>query len=222
LPWERAKHFTKGNSPGPVTTTPSTFSPFTIMEVATDDVFMNTHDVYISTTELNGEKMSPKEIKKWLKQAIKVPGTYHELIEQANIYASGLEILGGDKCYCVFKVKAFVKVMKTLKKKIEAQITRNKDTAPYILFQIHLQVNNYLAACKQAQNLDNVPKSILNMPSIEDKIRNLELSPVLPSSFKNGKRENNEEEDNNNNEPHHKKRRKNSGGNEKSSMEAQR
>ena len=53
------------------------------------------------------------------------------------------------------------------------------------------------------------------MSSIEDKIRNLELSPVLPSSFKNGKRENNEEEDNNDNEPHHKKRRKNSGGNEK-------
>ena len=78
---------------------------------------MNTRDVYISTTELNGEKMSPKEIKKWLKQAIKVPGTYHELIEQANIYVSGLEILGGDKCYCVFKVKAFVKVMKTLKKR---------------------------------------------------------------------------------------------------------
>ena len=90
------------------------------------------------------------------------------------------------------------------------------------MFQVGLQVNNYLAACNQAQHIDDVPKSILNMSSIENKIRNLELSPVLPSSFKNGKRENNEEEDNNNNEPHHKKRRKNSGGNEKSSMEAQR
>jgi hypothetical protein len=53
------------------------------------------------------------------------------------------------------------------------------------------------------------------MSSIEDKIRNLELSPVLPSSFKNGKRENNEEEDDNDNEPPQKKRRKNSGGDEK-------
>ena len=38
---------------------------------------------------------------------------------------------------------------------------------------------------------------------------------MLPSSFKNGKRENNEEEDNNDNEPPQKKRRKNSGGKEK-------
>jgi hypothetical protein len=55
------------------------------VEVATDNVSMNTRNVYISTTELNGEKMSPKEIKKWLKRAIKVSGTHHELIEQANI-----------------------------------------------------------------------------------------------------------------------------------------
>ena len=53
------------------------------------------------------------------------------------------------------------------------------------------------------------------MSSIENKIRNLELSPVLPSSFKNSKRENNEEEDNNDNEPPQEKRRKNSGGDEK-------
>ncbi len=69
--------------------------------------------------------------------------------------------------------------------------------------------------CKRAQNLDDVPKIILNMSSIEDKIRNLELSPVLPSSFKNSKREKYEEEDDNNYETHQEKRRKNSEGNEK-------
>jgi hypothetical protein len=34
---------------------------------------MNTRDIFISITELNGEKMSPKQIEKWLKQAIKTP-----------------------------------------------------------------------------------------------------------------------------------------------------
>ena len=91
---------------------------------------MNTRDVYINTTELNGEKMNPKEIRKWLKQAIKAPGTgtYHELINQANIFVSSLEILGGDECYCIFKVKHFIKVMKNLKKKIESEnkILENK------------------------------------------------------------------------------------------------
>ena len=112
-----SKAFHEGKFTWPSNDQPINFSPFAVMEVPTDGISMNTWDVYISRTELNGEKMSTKKIKKWLKQAIKVPGTYHEMIEQANIYVSGLEILGGDECNCVFKVKAFVKVMKTFKKK---------------------------------------------------------------------------------------------------------
>jgi hypothetical protein len=87
-------------------------------------------------------------------------------------------------------------VVKGLKKKVDAQIGREKDTAAYLLFQIGLRVNNYLGACERAESIDDVPKSILNMDSIEDKIRNLELVPVLPTSFKNcAKRELEEEKD---------------------------
>jgi hypothetical protein len=77
---------------------PVNFSPFTIVEASAGDSSMNTRDIFISTTELNGQKMSEKEVKKWLKQAIKVPSTYHEFIDQLALFQSSLEILGGDEC----------------------------------------------------------------------------------------------------------------------------
>jgi hypothetical protein len=96
-----------------------------------------------------------------------------------------LEILGGDECWIAYKLDKFIKSVKNLKKKIEAQIARDKETAPFILFQIGLRVNNYLTACERADSVEDVSKSIMNTDSIEDRIRNLEMHPVLPSSFKN-------------------------------------
>lgn len=110
-------------------------SPFTIVEASVEDTSINTLDIYISTQL---EKISEKQVEKWLKQAIKAPSTYHELIDQMNVFQSLLEILRGDKSYVSYKVKQFVKVRKSLKRKIEAQISRDKDTAPYILFQLGL------------------------------------------------------------------------------------
>jgi hypothetical protein len=78
--------------------------------------------------------MSAKQIEKWLKQAIKTPSTYDELYEQMGVYQALLEILGGDTCYTAYKVKSFTKVLQSLKRKAEAQIMRNKDTAPFIMY----------------------------------------------------------------------------------------
>lgn len=136
-----SKAIYKGKFTWPSDDHPINLSPFTISS-------MNTRDIFISATELNGQKMSEKEIKKWLKQAIRVPGTYHELVDQLNVFRSTLEVLGGDDCWAAPKVGKFIKVVKDLKKKVEAQISRDKDTAAYLLFQIGLGVNNYLGACE--------------------------------------------------------------------------
>ena len=202
-----SKAMHEGKFTWPSDDNPVNLSPFTISEASADDTSMNTRDIYISTTELNGEKMSEKQVEKWLKQAIKTPSTYYELVDQMGVFLSTLEILGGDESYVAHKVKQFIKVCKSLKRKIEAQIARDKDTAPYLLFQLGLRVNNYLCACERSEDLEDVPKSALSMSSIEDKIRNLELVPTLPKSFKSSsKRERDESEDED--EPSEKKKKK--------------
>jgi hypothetical protein len=198
-----SKALHEGKFTWPSDNEPVNFSPFTVTEASANDTSMNTRDIFISTTELNGEKMSEKQIEKWLKQAIKTPSSYHELEEQLAVFQAKIEIAGGDTCFTAYKVKCFIKTLKTLKKKVESQIALNKDTAPYILYQVGLRVNNYLVALERNEELDDVPRSIISFASIEDKIRNLELVPVLPSCFKSSKREKedadeNEEAGNNN------------------------
>ena len=203
-----SKALYEGKLTWPSDDNPINFSPFTITEASVDDTSMNTRDIFISTTELNGEKMTPAQVEKWLKQAIKTPSTYHELVEQLGVFKAGIEILGGETCYTAYKIKGLIKSIQGLKRKVEAQIKRNKDTAPYILFQVGLRVNNYLTAIERTEELEVVPKSIISFSSIEEKISNLELIPVLPYCFKNGSKREKEEEKNEKEEANGNKRRK--------------
>jgi hypothetical protein len=88
--------------------------------------------------------MTQKEIEKWLKQSITIPETYHELIDQVNVFAKGIEILGGDTNFTANKVQRFAKVLAEQRKRVEGQIVRNKETAAYILFQMGLRVTTTL------------------------------------------------------------------------------
>ena len=203
-----SKAFYEGKLTWPSDDNPINFSPFTITEASVEDTSMNTRDIFISTTELNGEKMTPAQVEKWLRQAIKTPSTYHELVEQLGVFKASLEILGGDTCYTAYKIKCLTKNLQGLKRKIEAQVKRNKDTAPYILFQVGLRVNNYLAAIERTEELGDAPKSIISFSSIEEKISNLELVPVLPNCFKNGSKREREEETDEKEESNVNKRRK--------------
>jgi hypothetical protein len=189
-----SKAFYEGKLTWPSNDNPINFSPFTVTKASVGDSSMNTSDIFISTMDLNGEKMSPAQIEKWLKQAIKTPSTYHELVEKLGVYKAGLEILGGDTCYTAYKIKCLVKTFQGLKKKIVAQIKRNKNIAPYILFQVGLRVNNYPAALERAEELEDVSKSIISFSSIEEKISNLNLIPVLPDCFKSSSKRKREEE----------------------------
>jgi hypothetical protein len=134
--------------------------------------------------EASGEKMTQKEIEKWLKQSITVPETYHELIDQVNVFVKGIEILGGDTNFTANKVQHFAKVLAEQRKRVEGQIVRNKETAAYILFQMGLKVNNYLTELENAKDLEDVPRGLLNFDILKEKIMSWDMTPILPPIFK--------------------------------------
>ena len=187
---------------------PSNFSPFTIQLAQPDDQTMHDRHMYLSTFDTHGKSMTDDEIKKSLKQAIVVPESYHELVDQLEVYASAGEILCGDDGDMAFKIREFSKkVVKDNRSKIETLQKRDKKTCTYILFQLGLKCNNYLSKAESAHEPEDISRRLLDFSSLEDKITNLDLTPVLPPAFKQtAKREREEDEDEGESDEKEKKR----------------
>eukprot|EP00956_Cyclotella_meneghiniana_P007425 scaffold10121_cov64-Cyclotella_meneghiniana.AAC.5 len=59
----------------------------------------------LSTLESHGKPITSEEVKKSLKQALTIPESYHEVIDQGKVFQATLEILGGADCAVAYAVK---------------------------------------------------------------------------------------------------------------------
>eukprot|EP00956_Cyclotella_meneghiniana_P020960 scaffold37637_cov79-Cyclotella_meneghiniana.AAC.1 len=119
--------------------TPSCISPFNIGFAKANDTSMEDRHLMLSTLETHGKSMTPDEIKKSLKQALTVPESYHEVVDQGKVFCATLEILGGKDCAIAFTVNEFFQYLEDRRSKIESLMLKNKEVGAFLLFQIGLK-----------------------------------------------------------------------------------
>ena len=176
---------------------PSNFSPFTVRLAKAGDQSIHNRHMFLSTFDSHGKSMTDDEIKKSLKQIIYVPESYHELVDQLEVFLAEVEIASGVESDMAHKVRLFIKnVIKENSTKIDALQQRNKEVCTYILFQLGLKCNNYLVKAESARSPEDISKNCLDFSALEDKITSMDISPVLPPAFKPTEKRKRDDEEN--------------------------
>ena len=134
--------------------------------------------------ESHGKLMTADEIKKSLKQALTVPESYHELIDQGGVFCTTLKILAGDDCYVAHAVGEFFKFVKLRRGKVECLMLKSKEVGAFILYQVGLKVNNYFEMAQTVNSPEDIPRSTLMFSTLTESIESFNLTVNLPPTFK--------------------------------------
>eukprot|EP00956_Cyclotella_meneghiniana_P031270 scaffold81715_cov29-Cyclotella_meneghiniana.AAC.3 len=163
---------------------PSCVSPFSIGYAKPNDTSMVDRHLMLGTLESHGKSMTAEEIKKSLKQALTIPESYHEVIDQVRVFRSTLEILGGTDCSVAYAIKELSDFLEERRGKIDSLMSKNKEVGAHILYHVGLKVNNYIDMAHRASSPEDIPKSVLDFSNLRESIDSFNVIPNLPTTFK--------------------------------------
>ena len=165
--------------------TPHNFaSPFTVWKTRANDTSMHDRYLFLKMRETMGKDMSDEDIKKVLKQSIRVPETHYELLKQAEVFHASIQIMTGKDSLVQSRwKKQFIEGIKKLESRIEAEAIRDKEFCSGALYSAGLKYFHFLRDCR-APDMKGVSGSVINFEGLIERIRDQEFTPRLPITFK--------------------------------------
>lgn len=131
----------------------------------------------------NGVNRSMKDIQDSLKQILRCPKDFNEMIDQANYMYGLCRSFFGDNSASAFQWKAFVNNLLRNRGNIKSVIAGDNTTPTKILYAADLRTQRWLKQCEEADDRADVDDDLLNFSHIVEDTLNQSLRVNLPPVF---------------------------------------
>jgi hypothetical protein len=164
-------------------TTPRNLSVFMFWKGAAGSPSAGSCALLLHFLDQSKKEKSEAEIKKALKQAVRVPQTYQDMMDQMLCFHGQLKVMFGKTGHLPAKYGELIFDLRQLQEVIEEGQQAHPKFCASIMYRADVRVHEFLKSCMETTNRDDVRSRCLYWKPLLDSIEMQEHVPSLPSSF---------------------------------------
>ena len=162
---------------------PSNFSVFSVYEGDPMSNDIASRSLGIHLLKSNGVNRNIKDLQDSLKQVLRCPKDFHEMIDQAG-YMQGLcQVFFGSGTALAYNWRAFIDKLERNKGSIKALIAGDETLPTKILYAADLRTQRWLLQCEEADDRADVDDELIDFKTIVEDALNHSLRVSLPPVF---------------------------------------